>query len=308
MKRIVKGRRLLAVKLVAAALLWGFNLSAQENTVDSETCLDCHDGYELSVAQTPHRLTMEDYQPAGRIGCTSCHEGDDVHIEDPSLDNVFNPATDDAQQAVQVCSGCHNPHQESGDVVSDHLMRADVTCTSCHAVHQAATGADQASICGSCHAAMMNRFSGTSAHPVVGEELGCLDCHSVGSRDIPYQEESGSVDCGRCHPDYSGPHRYEHEAAWSFTTEGGGRVACHDAHGSVNNRLLRQPADNLCRQCHGVPPLHRETHNGIGSNHGCTDCHSEIHGSNHNSHLLDPQLGSKVGDGPDGCYCHNVYE
>jgi hypothetical protein len=54
--------------------------------------------------------------------------------------------------------------------------------------------------------------------------------------------------------------------------------------------------------------LHRVTHDGIGDKYGCIDCHSEIHGSNHNSHLLDPQLGSKIGIGPDGCYCHNVFE
>ena len=38
----------------------------------------------------------------------------------------------------------------------------------------------------------------------------------------------------------------------------------------------------------------------------CIECHSGVHGSNHNKGLLDPDLGSKIDVGPAGCFCHDV--
>jgi predicted CXXCH cytochrome family protein len=83
-------------------------------------------------------------------------------------------------------------------------------------------------------------------------------------------------------------------------------VACHDPHGSPNERLLRQPDDNLCRQCHGLPARHRSVHEGIGVAFGCLECHTAVHGSYDHRSLLDPYLGTNVGDGPGSCWCHNV--
>jgi len=292
--------------VLAVLLLFFVPGGAVSAAVESSVCLECHDGYDATLAESTHRLGTALPEPGGTLGCVSCHQDGKAHVEDPSTENMFNPAVDDPRRVVRVCSGCHNPHIESEDIVSDHLARAGFTCTDCHKVHE--PGATGTELCESCHAAMINQFSGTSAHPVIGKELGCIDCHSVGERSPSYQSEGGSVDCVGCHPDYSGPHRYEHEAAWSFTTEGSGCTACHSVHSSVNDRLLRRPGNGLCRQCHGVPPLHRVTHDGLGSKYDCLECHSEIHGSNDNSHLLDPQLGSKISGGPDGCFCHNVYE
>jgi DmsE family decaheme c-type cytochrome len=294
--------------LLAGLLLAFVSPSSANAVIESDVCLTCHDGLEATLKDSPHQPGAAVPEPGGSFACISCHGDGEAHADDPGLENMFNPAVDDQREAVQVCTRCHNPHQEEGDLVADHLAQAGVSCTFCHSVHQADMSGDLRSVCGRCHSAMINQFTGTSAHPVVGEELGCLDCHSVGARHLSYQEGGGSVDCARCHPDYSGPHRFEHEAAWSFSTEGAGCTACHAAHGSVNSRLLRQPDDRLCRQCHGIPPMHRVTHDGIGGRYDCIECHSEIHGSNNNSHLLDPQLGSKIGDGHNGCHCHGVYE
>jgi len=247
-------------------------------------------------------------QPAGSIGCVSCHAGGAVHVDDPSPENIFKPAADDASRTIQLCTGCHDPHREPSGIAYVHLMKTGVACTSCHAVHRETSGIDAAKVCGECHVAMTSQFVSTSNHPTVGNELGCLDCHTAGSRNMPHPGQGGAVDCSSCHTEHSGPFLYEHEAAWSFTTDGGSCLSCHDPHGSVNDRLLRQPPDGLCRQCHGTPPAHRTAHFGLAAGYGCIDCHSAIHGSNNNRSLLDPRLGTIIGEGPDGCYCHNVIE
>lgn len=295
-----------ALVLLGVILLVAPVISAED--VDDETCLACHDVDVVGLSSGPHRLGGETPQPDGKIACISCHDGGAVHIEDPSVDNIFNPATGDISKSLQLCSSCHEPHREPSGIAYDHLMKSGVACVSCHSVHEESSISDPEQVCGSCHVAQTSQFASTSNHPVIGDELACLDCHTAEANNMPHQGEGPSVDCRSCHPEQAGPHLYEHEAAWSFSTEGAGCVSCHDAHGSVNDRLLKQPDDRLCRQCHGTPPRHRVAHEGLATNYGCIDCHSQVHGSNSNRNLLDPQLGTIIGDGPEGCYCHNVYE
>lgn len=280
-----------------------------EPEVDDETCLACHDQFDVSLAksacQTGNLTTMPDVN----ISCVYCHEGGEVHADDPSRDNIFNPAGDDAHKTTELCSECHHPHQKQESVGFDPMLGKGFTCTSCHGVHKDVTPRKQEEFCGQCHIAMKHEYSRNSNHPIAGGSIECLDCHELTGPATPTFGHGGTLTCYKCHPERSGPFLYEHEATSSFTPEGGaGCTACHKAHGSVNDRLLRQSTSSLCRQCHGSPPLHQVTHNGIGAAYDCIECHSEIHGSNHNSHLLDPQLGSKLGSGPDGCYCHNVFE
>lgn len=271
--------------------------AASESAIDDETCLGCHDQFEASPGNH-----------AGEVSCASCHTGAAVHADDPSPDNIFIPTGEEAQRSTQLCSGCHNPHPGLDNVGFDPMLDQGYTCTQCHSVHKDVPAVTPDEFCGKCHVSMTSQFMQRSNHPVTGGTMGCLDCHSSTGQVESSIGHGTAITCENCHADYSGPYLYEHEATSSFSTEGGGCTTCHNAHGSVNDRLLTQSADNLCRQCHGLPPLHRITHEGIGEQYGCIDCHSEIHGSNHNGHLLDPQLGSKLGSGPDGCFCHNVYE
>ena len=298
----------IAVTVVVAVAAFGVPPAVSEPDVDDETCLACHDQFEVSQTQSTCQTGYLAGKPDVIISCVRCHEGGAVHADDPSSDNIFNPGQDDAQKSAELCSECHLPHQ-SIDNVGFHPMVSDgITCTSCHGIHKEVTPKKQEESCGQCHIAMTHEFSRNSNHPVTGGGLRCLDCHELTGPATPSFGYGGTAACYRCHPEHSGPFLYEHEAASSFTPEGTGCTACHSVHGSVNDRLLTQPANSLCRQCHGLPPLHQVTHGGIGAAYDCIDCHSEIHGSNHNGSLLDPQLGSKIGSGPDGCYCHNVFE
>ena len=52
---------------------------------------------------------------------------------------------------------------------------------------------------------------------------------------------------------------------------------CHRPHGSINNNLLTARMPFLCYQCH----KNRHSYTGIYTKNftRCTDCHSEIHGT-----------------------------
>jgi predicted CXXCH cytochrome family protein len=57
--------------------------------------------------------------------------------------------------------------------------------------------------------------------------------------------------------------------------------ACHTPHGSVNNNLLIQREPFLCLQCHTTHRISGSTtaEQRQAYNTRCSDCHSQIHGS-----------------------------
>jgi DmsE family decaheme c-type cytochrome len=284
---------------------------AQAEEIDDETCLMCHDGYDRVLLQGAHRLSSQTVKPAVTIACITCHEGGATHANDPSIENISNPAKLSEADAIALCTQCHQPHTERGTVAFDPHIGQGLSCTSCHSIHKGFTSLlldDEAAFCGRCHVAVVNDFRSRSNHPLTDGDVTCLSCHDFTGKNSPNFGHGGNANCYQCHPEKGGPYRFEHEAASSFTTEGEGCTTCHFPHGSPNERLLKRPDNSLCRQCHGLPPGHLTVHDGIGSSYGCIECHSEIHGSYDNSHLLDPQLGTKIGDGPGSCFCHNVSE
>jgi len=153
---------------------------------------------------------------------------------------------------------------------------------------------------------VVNEFKRVSNHPLTDGNVTCLSCHGFAKEMEPDYGHGQNARCYSCHSEQSGPYTFEHDAASSFATQGGGCIACHSPHGSPNERLLNQPGSGLCRQCHGVPAMHMTQHNGIGQQYDCVECHSEVHGSYENHALLDSYLGSKIGSGPGSCWCHKV--
>ena len=312
MDRLLRGAGKLTLFLAAAGILLLSSLPAQseEIAVDDETCLACHDGLELTLRGTTHALSSEMTKPATTVACVSCHSNSEVHIEDPNKENIGNPARMTGVDAIGACITCHQPHHEMGIPGADPHAGKEIGCVECHSVHNAYEGLlvdESAGFCGKCHVSTVNQFRSRSNHPVADGNVTCISCHDFTGKNEPDFGHGSSANCFSCHADYSGPHMYEHQAASSFSTEGGGGcITCHRPHGSPNERLLAQPGDMLCKQCHGVPPLHRTFHNGIGSQYGCIECHSAVHGSDDNPGLLDDFLGTKLTGDPTGCYCHKV--
>jgi predicted CXXCH cytochrome family protein len=68
-------------------------------------------------------------------------------------------------------------------------------------------------------------------------------------------------------------------------------TSCHDAHGSNNERMLVAKEPMLCQRCHvssrHPATIYDQTQVNARSNRvmgrSCTQCHSQIHGSNHPS-------------------------
>lgn len=276
---------------------------------ESETCLDCHDDQKVSLAGSAHQLTEGKVDMPMAVGCIGCHDGWKVHLDDPSAETIAGPGSYSFMDQAEVCGRCHqNPHQAS-QYSSDPHSRTDIGCLSCHKVHnnrnRALVKDDGDNYCGTCHTEVMGQFKRRSVHPLESGNVRCTDCHRPGM--IEDNLFTAGIDwiCQGCHSELAGPNVYEHSVVYGHLVEGSGCSECHEPHGAANDRLLKQPGNGVCIQCHGVPPLHRTAHVGLGTTLACVDCHTEIHGSDDNSRFLDPDLGSKLFS---DCYqsgCHD---
>lgn len=312
--------RLLAVIAPAILLSLGMFLSIPSSEANptynsfteadfeaDESCLDCHDEYDANLLATAHQLGTFPHNLD--MMCISCHSGAAEHIEDPTVDNIGNPANSSHTDVLSACSQCHQPHMELDNTGFDPHLAEGLSCSSCHSVHSGTRNLmldENEEFCGKCHTAVITQFKKVSNHPVTDGNVSCLSCHDFTGKLSPAFGHGATANCYSCHPLQSGPFLFEHEAASSFSTEGEGCVSCHSPHGSSNERLLTRTNNMLCRQCHATPPAHFTAHSGEGALYDCMDCHSAVHGSNINRGLLDPNLGSKVGSGPGSCFCHNV--
>lgn len=307
-----EGIRLVLTLVMVAVLILLFSppLFSQDSQPDDGTCLFCHENMAKTLAHTTHRLSSETEKPRVTIACVSCHTGAADHVDDPSAENIGNPATMSVGEGIELCSRCHQPHTEMGTVGFDPHIGQDLACVDCHSVHNANVSLlldDKAEFCGKCHVAVKNDFRKRSNHPLIGENVTCISCHDFTSEGSPMYGHGLEATCANCHPEIIGPYLYEHEAISTFSTEGDdGCINCHEPHGSVNDRLLVQTGDNLCKQCHGIPPGHLTNHGGVGTLYSCITCHSGVHGSYTNRALLDPNLSTIVVEGPETCFCHGI--
>lgn len=303
------------IAVAVASILISFAASlASQNTdrVESEVCLDCHEGQAETLAPTSHRLSGGEKLASGPVECVSCHSGAAVHIDDPSEDNIGNPKRMTAIEAREACSGCHQPHVELDNYGYDVHSELQLSCSSCHKVHggrQELLIDTKADFCLGCHEAVASSFSRRSQHPLNQQNVTCLDCHRFSKQREQLASYDISRTCQNCHPEQSGPFPYEHAATTGYAIEGSGCMACHAPHGSENDRLLTQKGAELCIQCHVTPPGHltlSALHSDIRSIENCYACHSDIHGSFVNHKLLDPMLSSRLGSSQDCGQCHDL--
>ncbi|MCX6835440.1 MAG: hypothetical protein NTW07_09965 [candidate division Zixibacteria bacterium] len=296
-------RYLLGLLIAGLVLLTSPALSAGEAStnqpgVDNETCSSCHEGYDTGLIGTGHALGSS---VDNKVACVSCHDGGQVHIEDPSKDNITNPATQAPSKVSQVCTTCHQPHPGLGIVGHDPHAGTQMTCTGCHSVHSATAKALEL-VCQKCHAAVSHQFSKRSNHPLIEGTISCTSCHRFLGVSEPDLGRGATANCYSCHMQQSGPFLYEHQATGSFSTEGGWCVECHNPHGSENDQLLKQPKSRICNYCHAVP-THNTAHAGAYAGIDCLVCHGDIHGSSSNRNLLSSDISTTFGQ---SCWCHGV--
>lgn len=246
----------------------GVQLS-RESGLPLVNCESCHGAGSLAVAGlTPERLAAD--EKAGKR--TACNYKTFLDIK--SLP---------PQARSLICLKCHtanatfNLHTWNA---STHNI-ADVSCSDCHAIHAGhnlkVRPRNMADMCDKCHPDVRAAFALPNHHPVPEKKVFCTDCHDPhgGTAERNLRRDTVKAACTQCHAEKEGPFLYEH----ADITEDC-RI-CHKPHGSVNNNLLVMREPYLCLQCHAAHRLGgsttAETKRALFTR--CTDCHSQIHGS-----------------------------
>ena len=267
-------------------------------------------GIRVSDMNTSHR------QPGSRVavGClvglavlavvlSACQTGEVRTAQAP----VVPGATFVGNQA---CLDCHaninhaflgSPHGRLH--VSDIAMKGGTGCESCHgpgSEHVRVGGGRDRFIvnpgrdpaaCLTCHQEVHAQLRLPHRHPILEGQLNCVQCHDPHGMDI--HKPSGGLafagldqSCSQCHREQTKPHVFVHEALRE------GCTACHQPHGSVNDKLLLARDNNLCLRCHaqianpsaaaGTVSIGALNHTAYLSRGTCwtAGCHTAVHGSN----------------------------
>jgi len=283
----------------------------------ADTCIKCHDEDSefpvFSIFKTKHAQLADSRTPFAHLQCETCHGPGANHAKNVPSDKhqapiiAFgstskiapdgrNPTSPTDQN--KICLDCHRGDARIDWHASAH-ERGDLACVSCHKLHvdrdPVLRTASQPEVCYRCHQKQRVDFNKPSAHPVNFAQLACSNCHQPHGTSNAAQLIKPTINqtCYSCHAEKRGPVLWEHAPVAEDCT------LCHSAHGSVHSALLKKDPPLLCQQCHspsGHPAIARTADALPGGSSaasgfllagGCTNCHSQVHGSNSPSgHLL----------------------
>jgi len=290
--------------------------SAEYSKKGADTCIKCHDEDSeypvFDIFRTRHGVQADARTPFAGLQCEACHG---PGVNNPLFDRDGKPAGSHVakirpgeerppilsfgkdsnvpvEEQNRMCLGCHQGDSHISWQGSAHET-AGVACASCHTIHTAhdpvLDRADQGDVCFDCHPRQRAEFLKPSSHPVRFGQLGCTDCHNThGSAGTTLlQRPTLNETCYTCHADKRGPFLWEHAPASEDCT------LCHTPHGSIHPALLTKRPPLLCQQCHSQDghPAASRTPAGLPDGSpsafllagSCTNCHTQVHGSNHPS-------------------------
>jgi DmsE family decaheme c-type cytochrome len=292
----------LGLAALAAGQVEGGDPAAGYSAGGADTCLVCHsEGAEfpaLPIFQTRHARASDPRTPFAGLQCEACHGPGAAHAarvprgqeRPPMLE--FGSREETAVEAQNaVCEGCHadQAHNWRG---STHEAEG-LPCAACHRIHlphdPVTVKAEQASVCYACHGRVRADAYKAYAHPLRDAQLICTDCHDPHDSLADAQLVRATLNdtCYACHAEKRGPFLWEHAPVAEDCS------LCHRVHGSNHPALLAKRPPLLCQQCHSQAghPSVAYTPNGLPQGTpnafllagGCTNCHSQVHGSNHPS-------------------------
>ena len=228
-----------------------------EAHVANGSCLSCHDNGARTLWQGSRHHNEG-------VACTNCHQ---VHVpQDRVLAKASQP---------EVCFACHKTERAQTMRISHPPVQAGkVSCSDCHQPHGTSGSKllQKASVnetCWTCHAEKRGPF--LWEHPSASDD--CMNCHTPhGSTNPPLLRARAPWLCQECHGD-GAPHPGNVYSAASLP---GGRVANVNNTGgtSGNNQLGAVNPITGARVTQNAPPAQMAFRS-------CTNCHSQIHGSNH---------------------------
>ena len=303
-------RRIAALFVGLAAIIAVPSVRAQglpPGYAGSKECIDCHKKDLTHFTETQHNQVLLQHPRTAteRLGCEACHGPGKAHAESGGDERggliTFGkkkPATVQVQNAT--CLQCHEKTARLLWQGSTHESR-NVACTSCHLVMQ--NNSERANLkqpsvretCGACHAKQKNAMNRATHMPLGENKLECTSCHNPHGSPNPKMLIATSTNetCYSCHAEKRGPFMWEHAPVVENCAN------CHDPHGSNHEKMLKLSRPRLCQQCHqgsGHPQQpRRDTTLASGRvvpvasdfqyllNRQCSNCHFNIHGSNHPS-------------------------
>jgi DmsE family decaheme c-type cytochrome len=285
----------------------------------ADTCIKCHDADEeypvFDIFKTKHGQKGDKRSPFASLQCEACHGpgvAGEAAMEEalakgghvgkvrpgqkrPPILNFGVKSDESAEKQNSMCLKCHQGNDHIAWKGSAH-ERGTIACANCHTIHTAndpvLSKVTQPEVCYKCHQKQRADFLKPSTHPVRAGLMTCSECHK------PHGSGTGTLlakptvnqTCYTCHAEKRGPFLWEHAPVTEDCT------LCHNPHGSVHSALLKKSPPLLCQQCHAPNghPAVALTGNALpgGSNPAssafllaasCTNCHSQVHGSNHPS-------------------------
>lgn len=267
----------------------------------AQGCLKCHDEEPVTqVLRTPHAMAADGRTPFADHACETCHGASPEHVLKPKSGQPQAPASisfgkdslNSVKEQNQVCLDCHSGGHQMNWQGSAHQF-ADVACSSCHKVHvrkdPVLVKREQSRVCFECHTEQRAESHRPYGHPIQEGKTACSDCHnSHGSATQSLLVGMTLNDtCFQCHAEKRGPFLFPHAPAQEDCS------LCHSSHGSSERGLLKVRAPFLCQECHMAGYHSSEVYGGgrlsnvVGQRglmgRSCTNCHSQVHGSNHPS-------------------------
>lgn len=210
----------------------------------------------------------------GTKECTQCHEEQTGHFATATHAKL---ALADAKVGNTGCEACHGPG-------SLHVKAGGGRGTIINPKKSPEA-------CFQCHLDKRGQFALPNSHQVMNGKMSCADCHDPHEgpaiRGTAATLEAENETCTKCHTAQKGPFIFKHNAMKE------GCTACHNPHGTVNQKMLVARDANLCLRCHlevsgpGLLNAGGEDHRSRLNATTCwgVGCHEAIHGSNINKAL-----------------------
>ena len=259
--------------------------------VGSEECAVCHEDVFEYYRRTVH-FKIRSFEVAGQgRGCEGCHGPGSAHVmERGDVEKIISFSKLTSAQSSAICLKCHTNEPLLHWSSNLHAL-SNIGCNECHKSHKITAKKmvykGDPDLCYDCHQQMRARVEFPSHHPIREGKMKCTECHNTHGEELNgLRALNVNALCYECHTDKQGPFVYEHPPVEEDC------ALCHDAHGTIANNLLKQSEPFLCLRCHrghrgvGVAGIHPTSSTLLTS---CTQCHSQIHGSD-----LPSQMGREV--------------